>query len=250
MSSYDQSGYGQPVSGQPGYGQPGPVSAQPGYGQPVSGPGYGPQPGYGQPQQPGYRQPPPGYARPGYGPYPQPGAPPPSGSNRSHILVITGVAVVLMLVVVGFAAIMIVRSGNDDDRKTAGPSQSTVAPPPAADGLKVGTGPVKVDVYVDYQCPPCSDYEAETESVLADYLAANRVTLVIHPVAFIDDRSKNRYSTRAAAAMACAFDGGKALEMHGNLLRNQPPEDTAGPPTSNSRRPVRPWGSATASGSA
>jgi protein-disulfide isomerase len=217
---YEQSGYGQPVSG-PAFGQP--VSSQPGY-QPVSGPAYGqppPPPGYGQ------QAPPPGYGQ--YPPGPQLGPPQRPPSNRSHILVITGVAVVLMLIVVGFAAFMIVRSGNDDAPKADDPGTSTVAPPPPADGLKVGTGPVKVDVYVDYQCPPCSSYEAATESALADYLGSNRVTLYIHPVAFIDNQSLNRYSTRAAAAMACAFDGGKALEMHGHLLRNQPPEGTAGP---------------------
>jgi protein-disulfide isomerase len=146
-------------------------------------------------------------------------------------LVITGVAVVLMLVVVGFAAFVVVRSGDDDDgRQTADPGQSSTIPPASPQtGLTVGSGPVKVDVYVDYQCPPCSTFEAATESALAGYVGANRITLHIHPVAFVDGRSKNRYATRAAAAMACAYEGGKTLEMHGHLLRNQPPEDTAGP---------------------
>jgi protein-disulfide isomerase len=48
-------------------------------------------------------------------------------------------------------------------------------------------------------------------------------------VAFIDNRSKNNYATRAAAAAACAHDGGKTLEFHNYLLEHQPPEDTAGP---------------------
>lgn len=171
------------------------------------------------PQQPIYPQ------QPFYG---QP--PPPPPSNRSHILVITGVAVVLMLIVVGFAAFMIVRS-DDDDPTTADPTPGSSSIPPASprDGLVVGSGPVKIDVYVDYQCPPCSTFEAATEADLSGYIASNRVTLAIHPVAFIDSRSKNRYSTRAAAAMACAYEGGKTLELHGHLLRNQPPEDTAGP---------------------
>jgi protein-disulfide isomerase len=144
--------------------------------------------------------------------------------------VITSVAVVLMLIVVGFAAIMIVRSGDDDEKKTAGPDTSSTIPPASPrDGLTVGSGPVKVDVYVDYQCPPCSTFEAATESALAGYLGSNRITLAIHPVAYVDSRSKNRYATRAAAAMACAYEGGKTLEMHGHLLRNQPAEDTAGP---------------------
>lgn len=205
-----QPGYGQPQYGQPQQGQP--QQGQPQYGQPP----YGQQPGYGQ------------YPPPGYGQFPPAGPPP---SNRSHILVITGVAVVLMLIVVGFAAFVVVGSGDDDDgKKTAGPGPSSTVPPASPrDGLTVGSGPVKVDVYVDYQCPPCSTFEAATESALAGYVSANRVTLRIHPVSFIDSRSKNRYSTRAAAAAACAYDGGKTLEMHGHLLRNQPPEDTAGP---------------------
>jgi protein-disulfide isomerase len=220
--------------GQPGYGQQPTYGQQPGYGQPDHG-----QPGYGQAgyPAPGYAQP--GHAQPGYGQYPPgpqqgppPLAPPPS-NQRSHVLVITGVAVVLMLVVVGFAAIMIVRSGDGEDDggdNTAGPGASSTVPPASPrDGLVVGSGPVKVDVYVDYQCPPCATFEAATESALAGYVSSNRITLAIHPVAFIDDRSKNRYSTRAAAAMACAYEGGKTLELHGHLLRNQPPEDTAGP---------------------
>ncbi|GAA1032332.1 hypothetical protein GCM10009557_30490 [Virgisporangium ochraceum] len=207
QQSYDH--YGQ----QPGYGQPGYGQQPPGYGQqPAYGqPGYGPQPAYGQYPQAPQQQPPP--------------------SNRSHILVITGVAVVLMLVVVGFAAVMVARSGDDGDgEKTADPGQSTTIPPASPrDGLTVGSGPVKVDVYVDYQCPPCSTFEAATESALAGYVGSNRITLAIHPVAFVDGRSKNRYATRAAAAMACAYEGGKTLELHGHLLRNQPPEDTDGP---------------------
>jgi len=36
-------------------------------------------------------------------------------------------------------------------------------PPAAFDApLPFGAGPVRVDVYVDYQCPPCSAFEAAT----------------------------------------------------------------------------------------
>ncbi|HEU5111166.1 MAG TPA: thioredoxin domain-containing protein, partial [Micromonosporaceae bacterium] len=105
-------------------------------------------------------------------------------------------------------------------------------PRPTADpdeGLVAGTGPVRVDVYVDYQCPPCSTFELRTGGALDGYLASGRITLRIHPVAFVDERSKNNYATRAAAASACAYESGKLTEFHAHLLRNQPAEDTFGP---------------------
>jgi protein-disulfide isomerase len=159
--------------------------------------------------------------------------PSPRSGLRAHLGIVVGVAIVAMLSVFGVAVWAIADSRNEPGPggPTANGSSST-APKRSADptgGLTAGTGPVRVDVYVDYQCPPCSTFEAATQGVLTGYLSANRVTLSIHPVAFIDHRSKNRYATRAAAAVACAFEEDKLMEFHGHLLRNQPDEDTAGP---------------------
>jgi protein-disulfide isomerase len=157
---------------------------------------------------------------------------------RSHLGIIVAVALIAMLSVVGVTAFVLVNSGDepgagpDTAGASTGASTDSASPKPPADpaaGLVVGTGPVRVDVYVDYQCPPCSSYEEATADVLAGYVSSNRVTLAIHPVAFIDHRSKNKYATRAAAAAACAHDEGKLLEFHSHLLRNQPAEDTEGP---------------------
>jgi protein-disulfide isomerase len=230
---YQQPGYQQPTYQQPNYQQPN--YQQPGY----------PSPGY-QPQQyqpQGY--PPQGYApqgyQPGYPPAPATVPPAPARSGQSGlVLAIAGVSVVAILAVVGVAIWAVTRS---DSHPTAGPStgaspagaQSPQVPgnkPGPADpvgGLVIGAGPVRVDVYVDYQCPPCSEFEDATGDTLTGYLDAKRVTLSIHPVAFIDRRSLNQYSTRAAAAMACAYEQGKGLAFHAYLLSHQPPEDTAGP---------------------
>jgi protein-disulfide isomerase len=224
-----QPGHQQPGHQQPGYQQPG--YAQPGYQQPgYAQPGY-PQPGYAQPQyqqQPAYPQP--------YQPPPQP----PRNTQRSHVIVVAAVAIVAMLSVVGVAVFVANRGGEDpgtDPTTASGGSASAPAgdggdAKPAGDpaeGLAVGSGPVRVDIYVDYQCPPCSTFEATTGDILSSNISSGKVTLRIHPVAFIDNRSKNNYATRAAAAAACAHDGGKTLEFHNYLLEHQPPEDTAGP---------------------
>jgi len=169
-------------------------------------------------------------------PYPQPAQPSPSWwtSQGILLLVVAVVAIFSILAVVGVATWVIARQGKPSAPLASGPASvppSTAAPLVAdpATGLVLGSGPVWVDVYVDYQCPPCGLLEESTGPVLTDYLASDRVTLSIHPVAFIDDRSKNRYSTRSAAAMACAYEAGKGAEFHRYLLEHQPPEDTAGP---------------------
>jgi protein-disulfide isomerase len=54
------------------------------------------------------------------------------------------------------------------------------------------------------------------------------ITLVYHPLGFLDRLSTTRYSTRAAAASACASDGGRFPEYLYALYDNQPPEGSTG----------------------
>ena len=221
---HQQAGYPQPAYPQqpPAYPYPQPGHPQPGH----------PQPGY---PQPAYPQQPLTY------PYPQ--QPPAKGPHGANVWIITAVAVVGILSVLGVALFAILRDGGEPVAgptpgqspgvgSSGSPAASPAAPRPSADpsgGLVAGSGPVRVDVYMDYQCPPCSTFELRTAGALEEYLAADRVTLRIHPVAFVDDRSKNNYATRAAAAVACAYESGRLLEFHSHLLRNQPAEDTFGP---------------------
>jgi protein-disulfide isomerase len=230
---------GQPPP--PNYPQsPYPYPQQPGYQQPTY-----QQPTYQQPtyqqaphQPPPVFQPPPAYQPPGYPPYP----PPPPKSQRSQVMLVAAVAVVAMLAVVGVAIYVVVNSGGKDNHDSgtpvaggsasAGASPSNVTSkknPAPGDGLAVGRGPVHVDVYVDYGCPPCSTFEEVAGDQLSQYLTSNKITLSIHPVVFIDERSKNKYSSRAAAAVAGANDGDKLLEYSNYLLQHQPQEDTTGP---------------------
>ena len=203
--------------------QPSPPFAQP----PVAQPPFAQSP-FVQPSPAG--QPQPSFAQPS--PAGQPPQPSPSWWTSQGILLlaVAVVAIFSIVAVVGVATWVITRP--DKPVGSAPVAPTSAAPQHVADpvtGLVLGSGPVWVDVYVDYQCPPCSNLEESTGPVLTEYLASNRVTLSIHPVAFIDDRSKNQYSTRAAAAMACAYEAGKGAEFHRYLLEHQPPEDTAGP---------------------
>jgi protein-disulfide isomerase len=69
------------------------------------------------------------------------------------------------------------------------------------------SGAVTVDVFEDFQCPICEQFEQATHSDLASKIKAGTVQVRYHPMAFLDSASSgNRYSSRAANAALCASD--------------------------------------------
>jgi len=99
---------------------------------------------------------------------------------------------------------------------------------PEGDGILVGAGPVQVDAFIDFLCPFCRRFEQAAESVLAGLVSDGRARLAYHPMNFLDEASTTSYSTRAAAASACAADQGRFLQYAHELFAHQPPEGGAG----------------------
>lgn len=95
--------------------------------------------------------------------------------------------------------------------------------------IVTGNGPVVVEDYIDFICPYCKVYHDDAGAFLAQLAADNRISLVQHPVAYLDRFSTNNYSTRASAASGCAADDGHFQEYVSLLFANQPPEGSAGP---------------------
>jgi protein-disulfide isomerase len=110
----------------------------------------------------------------------------------------------------------------------AAPSRIPAGANDAGDGIVVGTGSVLVDTYIDFQCPFCRMFEEQSGPELWAMAAEGDISLVKHPVAFLDRLSTTAYSSRAAAASACAADGGRFPELVVALYANQPPEGGAG----------------------
>jgi protein-disulfide isomerase len=96
------------------------------------------------------------------------------------------------------------------------------------DGIMIGHGPVRVDAFIDFLCPFCRQFELASESTLARLVAGGQVSLVYHPMNFLDEASTTNYSTRAAAASGCAADSGRFVEYAHALFVNQPPEGGPG----------------------
>jgi protein-disulfide isomerase len=95
-------------------------------------------------------------------------------------------------------------------------------------GVKIGSGPVTVDIYLDYLCPACQQFEAATSATQRKYLDEKRITLVVHPVAILDRYSTNEYSSRSATGAGCAAEQGKVFEYSEALYADQPAEGGPG----------------------
>ncbi|WP_219414597.1 DsbA family protein [Pseudonocardia nigra] len=101
-----------------------------------------------------------------------------------------------------------------------------------ATGVAVGSpdAPVTVDVYLDFQCPACRAYEAQSGATLDELVAAGAARVVYHPVAYLDRFSSTRYASRSSAAAGCAAEAGVYPRFQALLFAHQPPENTAGLP--------------------
>ena len=101
------------------------------------------------------------------------------------------------------------------------PAGKYVPPPGITDtlGVPVGSGPVTVDIYADFMCPACRTFEEAVGDTLDQLVSENKVTVVYHPVAFLDRYSSTQYSTRSSAASGCAAEVGRIPRLPHRALQ-------------------------------
>ncbi|PWR08663.1 disulfide bond formation protein DsbA [Micromonospora acroterricola] len=131
-------------------------------------------------------------------------------------------AAVAVLVIAGLIGWSVWSGQRSDDFTT----------PPGANadgtGIVTGGGPVTVDVYEDFLCPACKQFEQASGTTLEQLVAENKAKVIYHPVAYLNRFSTTEYSTRSSAASGCAAAGGKFREYATALFDRQPPEGSAG----------------------
>lgn len=149
--------------------------------------------------------------------------------RRRRSVVVGCIVLVLVAAVVGIG---IAVQSNRDSSATAGPSTT----PPGADadfGIYRGdvSAPVTVTVYEDFQCPFCKAFEQQLGPSLRSDISKGEIRVEYRPIAFLDDASTTKYSSRALETAACALaDRGPAVfaRLHDLLFANQPVEGSAG----------------------
>jgi protein-disulfide isomerase len=145
---------------------------------------------------------------------------------------VAGIVIVAVLLVA--IVFTIFRAAGEDPGAKPAASGPVVVPTGAVDGaLVVGQAgaPVKVEVYLDYMCPYCGQFERANGDEIDRLIGAGTARLYLYPLAFLDEMSgETRYSTRAANAVATVYDQApdKVLAFNNALFAYQPPEGSAG----------------------
>lgn len=192
----------------------------------------------------------------------------PRSSRTPLILAIVGavacMALVMVLVISVTVGVLVYRDGETGASRTAGPlgtapvetdpvesdpgisgpatatpaeddppSGELILPPGVAEDqpyLELSSsedGPV-VDVYRDFLCPPCKDFQRNHGDDLIGMALQNTITLRVHPRPMLDDTSTPPgYSGRAAHAAVCAYaqNPEKWFPAEIALFENQPGDE-------------------------
>ena len=116
--------------------------------------------------------------------------------------IIGGVA--LLVVAIVASAVIIGQRGQSKEAPSVDTTVSVdgATVPFTVTGSAVRLGPsgakAQVDLWVDYSCPHCQEFEAENSSVLNQLVAAGDVSVSYHNVEIVTD-----YGTEAGSAAAC-----------------------------------------------
>lgn len=85
-----------------------------------------------------------------------------------------------------------------------------------------------VDIYEDFQCPICQQFEGLNGKYINSLITEKKATVRFHTLSFIGTES-----VRAANAGACANDENKFVALHLGLYANQPSSENSGTWTSD-----------------
>jgi protein-disulfide isomerase len=113
------------------------------------------------------------------------------------------------------------------------PALSKKASASGSYGLTIGAeaAPVTVDIYQDFMCPYCGQFDRAQSADLKSLVDAGTVKVVFHVMNFLDSSSNGaKYSTRAADAFVTVAkqQPSAALAFNTALYANQPTEGSSG----------------------
>ncbi len=150
----------------------------------------------------------------------------PSGGKQGLVI-----AAVVLVVAVVAGLVIAWQNSSSSSESTAAPVTPTYQS--TRDGTVVTAGaptaPVTVDVYEDFQCPACQQFEKIYGDEITTALNQGKVKVNYHVIAILDRASvPPGYSTLAGNAGLCAADAGVFPAFHKRLFDEQPAEGGPG----------------------
>ena len=142
--------------------------------------------------------------------------------ERRQTLLVLGIIVVVAVVLIGGAIILSNRGSSTTFSPVASANPTPVGAQPNARAWGPADAPIKIEEYLDYQCPACDAYNKSFEAgVIAAFAKTGKVRYEVHSMSFIGQESID-----AAEAALCAADQNKFWEMHNALFTNQGSENS------------------------
>ncbi|MBJ7290288.1 thioredoxin domain-containing protein [Williamsia sp.] len=145
----------------------------------------------------------------------------PQKTSSTTTYLLAAVAVVVIAVVVVGGVIW-------NNQRNKGEADPNVLAQNASLIIGRADAPHTIDVFEDFQCPVCKQFEAQSGQAMIDAATAGKLRVRYHFLTFLNRNSgSGDYSSRAAGAALCVAEGGNQdtfLKFHSKLYEEQPPE--------------------------
>lgn len=154
--------------------------------------------------------------------------------KQRNIISIAIVAVVVVLLGVAAWGISSISEANKKSTEVIEPRNLVDSGVPyiPADDVEVAENAPVVEVFVDFLCPACAQFEATMGPVLKQAAAEGTIDLRFKPFAFLHNNSTNEYARRAMNIAMCVADqeGSESFwDIEAALFAIQPQERGPGP---------------------
>ncbi|MBV2362553.1 DsbA family protein [Streptomonospora nanhaiensis] len=164
-------------------------------------------------------------------------------ARRTKVLAVVGAALAVVLVVVG-GGYLVLSHQRAEEQEFANRYESLPEQRVQQDGSVVvaedGARAPVVEVYADYQCPHCKQFELTSGPTLQRLAAEGEAIVHYRPVSVFAQQPAplGANSLRGAAAARAAADYGKFVQYNDLLFENQPAEGAEG----YSAEQLKEWG--------
>jgi protein-disulfide isomerase len=149
------------------------------------------------------------------------------GGGVNRIVVATVVVVVAIIAVVAGVVWSQSQQQAATGTSTAVPAGASMGQGyPAFADVTPAAGAPTVDLYEDFQCPVCAQFEAALGSTVEGLASEGKIKLRYHVLNFLDDKTGAHNSTPAANGAFCAAADGKFQKFHDAVYAAQADEGT------------------------
>lgn len=153
-------------------------------------------------------------------------------AKRTQRIVVVGAIVLAVAVVAVFATIFLSQL-NKGGNPVAGSQATPVNATSDSTGIIVNPGTYadgapKVEIFLDYQCPVCKQFESMHGATLDEMASAGQIQLIYRTMTFLDNNLRNDSSLKAGIGAACADNAGQYSAYHNAVFAGQPSTEGTG----------------------